>query len=56
MQARLHAIFAQAPVGVALFEGPDQTVTLANAGMCAMWGTTPEQVLGQLLLVGAPEL
>lgn len=39
--ARLQAIFAQAPLGIALFEGPEQVVTLANADICAMWGATP---------------
>ena len=53
---RLQAIFAQAPLGIALFEGPDQVVTLANADVCAMWGTAPAQVLNRPLLEGVPEL
>ena len=53
---RLQAIFTQAPVAIALFEGPEHVVTLANADICAMWGTAPAQVLGKPLLASVPEL
>ncbi|MGY2134499.1 PAS domain-containing sensor histidine kinase [Hymenobacter sp. HD11105] len=55
-RALLQAVFTQAPVGIALFQGPDYVVTLANARISAMFGHPAEQVLGRPLLEGVPEL
>ncbi|WP_324671238.1 PAS domain-containing protein [Hymenobacter sp. GOD-10R] len=52
----LQAVLAQAPVGIGVFQGEQQVVTAASDLLCAMWGYVPEQVIGQPLLVGVPEL
>ena len=55
-QASLQAAFDQAPVAIALFQGPDQVVAQANALICAMWGYPSEQVIGRPLLDAVPEV
>ncbi|MDX5436729.1 MAG: PAS domain-containing protein, partial [Pontibacter sp.] len=58
MQERnlLDALLEQAPVAIGLFQGEDFVVTKANNELCAMWGYSPEQVIGKPLLEGVPEL
>ena len=46
----------QAPVALALFEGPELRVTAANQQMCEIWGHPAERVLHRPLLEGVPEL
>ena len=55
-QQQLQAVFAQAPVAMGLFQGEQHRVAMANNHLCAMWGCTPEQVLGRPLLEGVPNL
>ncbi|OUJ74744.1 PAS domain-containing protein [Hymenobacter crusticola] len=55
-RAQLQALLTQAPVGIALFQGEAVRVAAVNERMAALWGRTPEQVLGQALLEGVPEL
>lgn len=55
-RAQLHALIAQAPVAITLVEGEELRVTAANPVVTALWGYTPEQVVGQSLLEEAPEL
>ncbi|RZK59035.1 MAG: PAS domain S-box protein, partial [Hymenobacter sp.] len=55
-RALLQAMFAQAPVAIALFQGEEIRVTAANPMMAATWGYTPEQVIGRPLVEGVPEL
>ncbi|GAB3635134.1 hypothetical protein GCM10027422_07240 [Hymenobacter arcticus] len=52
----LHALLTQAPVAIGLFEGPTLRIAAANAQMAALWGRTPEAVVGQPLLQAVPEL
>lgn len=52
----LDSLLEQAPVAIGLFQGEDFVVAKANKRLCAMWGYTPEQVIGKPLLVGVPEL
>jgi two-component system, sensor histidine kinase len=49
-------VFAQAPVGFALFQGEQHHVTLANDRVCSMLGYPAAEVLGRPLLEGVPEL
>lgn len=53
--ARLHAIFMQAPVAIAMFTGPTHMVELANPLVCQIWGRQPEQVLNKPLFEALPE-
>jgi PAS domain S-box-containing protein len=52
----LQALLAQAPVAIGLFQGAECVVRAANDLLCAMWGYSPDQVLGRPLLEGVPEL
>ena len=52
----LNAIIAQAPVAIGVFQGATQVVAQANDQLCAMWDTTPTQVLGRPLEEGVPTL
>lgn len=52
----LNAIISQAPVAICVFQGEAQVVAKANDQLCALWGTTPAQVLGRPLLEGVPAL
>jgi PAS domain-containing protein len=42
-------LFEQAPVAIAMLQGPHHVVKVANAAACAHWGRQPTQVLGQPL-------
>jgi PAS domain S-box-containing protein len=55
-RALLQALLTQAPVAIGLFQGEDVRVTAANSLMAAIWGYTPEQVVGRPLVEGVPEL
>ncbi|MBC6613192.1 PAS domain-containing protein [Hymenobacter sp. BT507] len=55
-RAQLQAVFAQAPVAIALFAGEELCVTSANAAIATLWGSTPEQVVNRPLLEAVPEL
>ncbi|WP_375436541.1 PAS domain-containing protein [uncultured Hymenobacter sp.] len=52
----LQAVIQQAPVGICLLEGESQMVTAANKQIGALWGYTPEQVVGKPLLEAVPAL
>ena len=55
-QAQLAVLFEQAPVAVAIFEGPEYVITVANPSVAALWGRTPAQLVGQPLLEALPEV
>ncbi len=55
-QRLLHALLTQAPVAIALFQGPEVRIVTINEQMLALWDRTPEQVLGRPLTEGMPEL
>ncbi len=54
--AQLHAIFEQAPVGIALLMGTEYVVEVANPAVCEMWGRKRALVLGHPLLTVLPEV
>ena len=47
LYTRLQTVFEQAPVALALLQGPDYVVTVANPAICALWGRDPAQVASQ---------
>lgn len=52
---RLHALFTQAPVAIAIVSGPDYTIELANPLVCRLWGRTAEQLLNRPVFEALPE-
>lgn len=44
---QLYATFMQAPVGIAIFRGPDYIVDLINPPLCDIYGTTVGDMLGK---------
>ncbi|UYZ64467.1 PAS domain-containing sensor histidine kinase [Hymenobacter weizhouensis] len=53
--AELSTIFEQAPVAIAILEGPDHVVRLANQGLLDLWNKTAPQVLNQPIFEAVPE-
>jgi PAS domain S-box-containing protein len=54
--ARLHAIFMQAPVAIAILSGPRQIIELANPMMVRVWGRRDQsQLLSLPLFEALPE-
>lgn len=43
---QLYSTFMQAPVGIAIFGGPDYIVDLINPPLCALYGKTIDEMLG----------
>jgi signal transduction histidine kinase len=50
----LQRLFEQAPVAMALFQGPDYVIELANQPMATIWGRPLTQVLGQPVFDALP--
>ncbi|WP_223651289.1 PAS domain-containing protein [Hymenobacter psoromatis] len=46
-QAQLQAVFEQAPVAIAILQGPDYVVEIVNSSMCALWGLPAAAAVGQ---------
>jgi PAS domain S-box-containing protein len=44
---QLHAIFMQAPVGIAIFKGPQYIVDLVNPPLCELYGQTVKDMMGK---------
>lgn len=44
---QLYATFMQAPVGIAIFRGPEYTVDLINPPLCELYGKTVEEMLNK---------
>jgi len=44
---QLYSTFMQAPVGIAIFRGPEYTVELINSPLCELYGKTVEEMLGK---------
>ncbi|BAU54420.1 PAS domain S-box protein [Mucilaginibacter gotjawali] len=44
---QLYSTFMQAPVGIAIFKGPDYVVELINPPLCELYGQTPEGMIGK---------
>ena len=53
-RGELQRLFEQAPVAMALFQGPDYRIELANEPMATIWGRTLTQVLGQPVFEALP--
>ncbi|TFF34229.1 PAS domain-containing protein [Mucilaginibacter psychrotolerans] len=53
---RLSAMVMSTPISMAILEGHDMVITVANHSMLDIWGRTSEQVLEQKLLDVFPEL
>ena len=52
----LHALFEQMPLAVAVLQGPDYVIELANPTVCTLWGRTPAQTVGTPLFELLPEI
>jgi PAS domain S-box-containing protein len=53
---QLQAIFQQAPVAIALLDGPDYRIALANPSVCEIWARSQAQVVGRPLFEALPEV
>ncbi|MDB5234888.1 MAG: sensor histidine kinase, partial [Hymenobacter sp.] len=53
---QLRNVLQQAPVAIALLEGRNYHITLANPPVCEIWARTEAQLLGRPLLEAMPEL
>ncbi|MDB5234359.1 MAG: hypothetical protein JWR44_1352 [Hymenobacter sp.] len=53
---RLHELFEQAPMAIAIFKGPAYVIELANPTVCALWGRTREETIGTPLFDLLPEI
>lgn len=52
----LQQIFRNVAVGIAIYQGPDFAIEMANPAMCLILGRTEAEVLGKPLFVALPEL
>ncbi|OON70521.1 hypothetical protein B0919_00375 [Hymenobacter sp. CRA2] len=53
---QLQSIFHQAPVAIALLDGPDYRIALANPPVCEIWARTQAQVVDLPLFEALPEV
>ena len=53
-QTKWQYLFEQAPLAVAVLQGPHYLIERANPAVCTLWHCTTEQVLGQPLLQVLP--
>lgn len=53
---RFRNLVQQAPVGIAIYSGPQLIIELANDKILEVWGHTAAEVIGKPLLTGRPEL
>lgn len=44
---QLYSTFMQAPVGIAIFKGPDYVVDLINPPLCELYGKTVDELMGK---------
>lgn len=49
-------MFEQAPVAIAIFQGPEYIIEVANPLVTKLWGRTPEEVVGRALFEALPEV
>lgn len=54
-RAQLAALFAEAPVAIAILRGPEHVIDLVNPSAALMWGRPAEEVLGGKLSTVLPE-
>ncbi|AMJ65303.1 PAS domain-containing protein [Hymenobacter sp. PAMC 26628] len=55
-RAELARVFEQAPVAIAILEGPAHIVTLANPEMGLIWGRSTAQIIGRPHFEALPDL
>ncbi|GAB3234208.1 PAS domain S-box protein [Algoriphagus aestuariicola] len=55
-ERRLRSMILRAPVSIAILQGPDYVVEIANNKSLQIWGRSGEEVLGQPILEAMPEL
>ncbi|GAC1371965.1 MAG: hypothetical protein NVSMB30_12190 [Hymenobacter sp.] len=55
-QEQLKALFEQAPVAIAIIQGPEHIIEVANRRVAQLWGRTPAQLLGKPVLEALPEV
>ncbi|MGI4865010.1 MAG: PAS domain-containing protein [Janthinobacterium lividum] len=55
-QAQLQTVFEQAPVALALLQGPAYVVAVANPAICELWGRDRPSVTGRPLFELLPEI
>jgi PAS domain S-box-containing protein len=55
-QRQLRELFEQAPVAIAVLRDADYIIDVANPLVSALWGRTPDQVVGRPLLEALPEV
>jgi PAS domain S-box-containing protein len=53
-QRQLYSTFMQAPVGIAIFKGPDYVVDLINPPLCELYGKTSEELMGRPIFEALP--
>jgi PAS domain S-box-containing protein len=53
---RLHNLFSQAPVAIAIFGGPHHVIEFANEYHLKIWGRTLEQVINKTIFEAMPEV
>jgi PAS domain S-box-containing protein len=53
---QLRAVFEQAPVALALLQGPEYVVAVANPAIGALWGRDPAHLTNQPLFERLPEM
>jgi len=54
-QAQLQAVLEQAPVAIAIIQGPNYVIEVANPLVATIWGRTKEQLIGRPLFDALPE-
>ncbi|GAA4054619.1 hypothetical protein GCM10022409_47130 [Hymenobacter glaciei] len=53
---RLHELFEQMPLAIAVLQGPEYVIEMANPTVCTLWGRTPAQALDTPLFDLLPEI
>ena len=54
-QAQVQTVFEQAPVAIALLQGPDYVAEIVNSSMSALWGQDQAAVVGRPVFEVLPE-
>ena len=55
-RGELQRIFEQAPVAIAVYQGPQNIIELANPLVCELWGRRAEDIIGKGLFEALPEV
>ncbi|MGE0546309.1 MAG: response regulator [Kofleriaceae bacterium] len=52
---RLASLLVQAPIPIAILQGPSHVITLANPAMCEIWGSPANELVGRPALEACPQ-